>query len=61
MQKNMEFISEKELLSLNGGGFNINVDINEVIEQINPMKWAYDFGHDVVYPYIWKPLKNLFS
>ncbi|NLO10316.1 MAG: hypothetical protein GX129_10695 [Clostridiales bacterium] len=32
-----------------------------VLDQINPIKWFYDYGHDVLYPYIWKPLKSLFN
>lgn len=47
-------LNENELMNISGGG--IDVDINKLVVQINPLKWFYDFGHDVVYPYIYKPL-----
>lgn len=59
MEKNMNIMSTEELVDVNGGG--VNVDVNKLIDQINPLKWCYDFGHDVVNPYVWKPLKKLFS
>lgn len=55
----MQKLNEMELFQVNGG--EVTVDINKLVDQINPMKWFYDLGHDVVYPYIWKPLKSLFS
>jgi hypothetical protein len=55
----MEQLVEKDLMQVNGG--EINVDFNKLVDQINPMKWFYDFGHDVVYPYIYKPIKGLFN
>lgn len=59
MEKNTKIMSTEELIDVNGGG--VNVDVNKLVDQINPLKWCYDFGHDVVYPYVWKPLKKLFS
>ncbi len=50
----MEYLKQDELENINGG--EINLDVNELIDQLNPLKWFYDFGHDVIYPYIWKPL-----
>lgn len=52
-------MSQAELEATNGG--EINVYINKLVDQLNPAKWAYDFGHNVLYPYVWKPLKKLFS
>lgn len=57
--KNFKNMTPDELESTNGG--KVNVDLNKLVDQINPCKWAYDFGHDVLYPYIWKPLKKKFS
>jgi len=50
----METLNEMELMKVSGG--EIDVDINKLVDQINPMKWMYDFGHDVLYPYVYKPL-----
>lgn len=47
-------LNEEEMQLVNGGG--INLDVNKLIDQLNPLKWCYDFGHDVIYPYIYKPL-----
>ena len=51
---NMEYLKQDELQKVNGG--EINLDVNELVDQLNPSKRFYDFGHDVVYPYIWKPI-----
>lgn len=59
MENNLKLMSVEELAEVNGGG--IDVDVNELVRQLNPMQWAYDFGHDVIYPFLWKPLKGLFS
>lgn len=50
----MTELNSEELMEVNGG--EINLDVNQLIDQINPLKWFYDFGHDVIYPYIYKPL-----
>lgn len=52
----MIILNEEEMQLVNGGG--INLDVNKLIDQLNPLKWCYDFGHDVIYPYIYKPFLN---
>ena len=52
-------LTEMEMQNINGG--EITLDVNELVDQLNPMQWMYDFGHDVVYPYVWKPLTGLFE
>lgn len=53
-EEKMEDLKREEMLNINGG--EITVDINKLVDQLNPLQWMYDFGHDVVYPYIWNPL-----
>ncbi|MBQ2803852.1 MAG: hypothetical protein IJF07_08140 [Lachnospiraceae bacterium] len=55
----MRSLTEMEMQNINGG--EITLDVNELVDQLNPMQWMYDFGHDVVYPYVWKPLTGLFE
>lgn len=50
----MKELRKDELIEINGG--EIVLDVNKLIDQLNPLQWMYDFGHDVVYPYIWKPI-----
>ena len=50
----MKQLTNSEIMNVNGG--EINLDVNELVNQINPCKWFYDFGHDVIYPYVYKPL-----
>lgn len=45
----MNFLTDNELLEINGG---YDIDNNFIY------KIVYDFGHDVVYPYIWAPFRN---
>lgn len=55
----MEIMTQNELMITNGG--EITLDINKLVDQVNPVKVCYDFGHDVVYPYIYKPVTDFFS
>lgn len=54
----MKELRDNELLYINGG--EIDVDINELVDQLNPLNVFYDFGYNVLYPYVWKPITNLF-
>lgn len=59
----MKELNEMELTEINGG--EITVDLNKLVDQINPLNLFYDFGYEVVYPKIYKPaksfLKKIFS
>ncbi len=55
----MEQLNVNELYEVNGG--EIHLDVNALIEVINPYSIGLDFGRNVVYPYIWVPLVNFFS
>lgn len=55
----MTNMTEKELMGIVGG--EINLDVNRLVDQLNPLKWFYDFGHDVMYPYIYKPIRDFFN
>lgn len=52
----MYYMNDDDMMVVNGG--EITLDINKLVDQINPLKWFYDFGHDVVYPYIYNPVRN---
>lgn len=56
MMNSMYTLTEKELLEVSGG--EIHIDVNKLVDQLNPLKAFYDFGHDVLYPYVWKPIKG---
>jgi len=55
----MRELSKDQLMEIEGGG--INLDVNELVRQMNPYHIGQEFGRSVVYPYVWKPLKKLFS
>lgn len=48
----MQELTTKEIIEISGG----DTTIWDFLNNINPVKIMYDFGHDVVYPYIYKPL-----
>ena len=54
--KNLDYC---ELQDINGG--EVTLDVNELIDQLNPLNVFTAFGREVVYPYIWKPLTNFFK
>ena len=53
----MEELSKTELMEIEGG----DTTVWDFLNNLNPAQWFYDFGHDVVYPYVYKPIKDLFN
>lgn len=47
-------LNEKELMCVSGG----EIDFKFEIDGNMLYKVLYDFGHDVVYKYVWSPLKG---
>lgn len=48
-------LTNEELDIVNGGGVDIKIDFGKV----SPWEWGNQFGRDVLYPYIWKPISRL--
>lgn len=55
----MKNLDSFELQDINGG--EVTLDVNKLIDQINPLNVFTAFGREVIYPYIWKPFTNLFK
>lgn len=56
MQKLFVELNENEKELTNGGKFDIKADFGKV----SPWEWGNQFGQDVLYPYVWKPIRNFF-
>lgn len=55
MKNNFLELTMEEKQIVNGGGIDIKVDLGKV----SPWEWGNQFGRDVLYPYIWKPISRL--